>query len=102
MRHTLCLIAALTCLFISAISFGQADTSVRSISMNEVVIAAAPVKTAVVSKKVNTIVPTYYIIDTPLSRYTRLQERYHVTKFEALEKSPTLSNGISFGRSSTS
>lgn len=94
MRHTLYLIAAISCLFISATSFGQADTSVRTIPMNEVVIAAAPVKTVVVSKKVNTIVPTYYIIDTPLSRYKRLQERYHVTKFEALEKSPVVLQSV--------
>lgn len=94
MRHTLYLIAVLPCLFISAVSFGQADTSVRTIPMNEVVIAAAPVKTVVVSKKVNTIVPTYYIIDTPLSRYKRLQERYHVTKFEALEKSPVILQSV--------
>ena len=90
MRHTLYLIAVLPFIFISTVLFGQADTSVRTIPMNEVVIAAAPIKTAVVSKKVNTIVPTYYIIDTPLSMHRKIPIHYEVTKFDAVEKAPVI------------
>lgn len=83
MKHLLLIAATL---LYTLNGYAQQDT-IRTISMEEVVIKANAVRTGKMEKRVKSKL-MYWVIDTPLSKYQKLPEYYLVTKFPPVDTVP--------------
>lgn len=83
MKH---LLFTIVCCLYSLYSYAQKDT-IRTVSMEEVVIKANAVRTGKVNKKVRTGM-VYYHIDTPAFNAARKVCNYLTTKFPPLDSVP--------------
>ena len=79
------LLAIISCLCTQHL-YAQKDT-IRTVSMEEVVIKAEAVRTGKMEKRVRSKL-MYWVIDTPLSKYKKLPEYYLVTKFPPVDTVP--------------